>query len=136
MTTAPTELASVRVRYLIDDVRAAVDFYTTHLGFTVDFDAAPAFAAVKRDSVQLLLSGPKSSAARAMPDGETPKPGGWNRIQLIVDDIAGEVARLRASGVTFRNDILSGPGGQQVLLLDPSGNFVELFQPAPRDATH
>lgn len=135
MTTAPTELASVRVRYLIDDVRAAVDFYTTHLGFTVDFDAAPAFAAVKRDSVQLLLSGPKSSAARSMPDGETPKPGGWNRIQLIVDDIAGEVARLRASGVTFRNDILSGPGGQQVLLLDPSGNFVELFQPAPRDAT-
>ncbi|MEV6335643.1 VOC family protein [Nocardia vinacea] len=136
MTTAPTELASVRVRYLIDDVRAAVDFYTTHLGFTVDFDAAPAFAAVKRDSVQLLLSGPKSSAARSMPDGENPKPGGWNRIQLIVDDIADEVARLRASGVTFRNDILSGPGGQQVLLLDPSGNFVELFQPAPRDATH
>ncbi|RDI55462.1 VOC family protein [Nocardia mexicana] len=130
-----TETADLRVRYLIDDVRAAIDFYTTHLGFTVDFDAAPAFAAVRRGPVQLLLSGPKSSAARPMPDGETPKPGGWNRIQLVVDDIAADVARLRSAGVTFRNDILSGPGGQQVLLLDPSGNFVELFQPAPRETT-
>ncbi|MBF6328072.1 VOC family protein [Nocardia transvalensis] len=132
-TTAPTELA--RVRYLIDDVRAAVDFYTTHLGFTVDFDAAPAFAAVVRGPLQLLLAGPASSAARPMPDGATPVPGGWNRIQLIVDDIAAEVARLRDAGVGFRNDIVSGPGGQQVLLHDPSGNVVELFQPAPRPVT-
>ncbi|MEO3757932.1 VOC family protein [Mycobacterium sp. B14F4] len=131
-TTAPTELA--RVRYLVDDVRAAVDFYTTHLGFTVDFDAAPAFAAVVRGRLQLLLAGPTSSAGRPMPDGVTPEPGGWNRIQLVVDDIAAEVARLGDAGVTFRNDILSGPGGQQVLLSDPAGNFVELFQPAPRPA--
>jgi len=132
-TTAPTDLA--RVRYLIDDVRAAVDFYTTHLGFTVDFDAAPAFAAVVRGPLQLLLAGPTSSAARPMADGATPTPGGWNRLQLIVDDISTEVARLRVAGVTFRNDIVSGPGGQQVLLQDPAGNFVELFQPARRDAT-
>lgn len=131
-TTAPTELA--RVRYIIDDVRAAIDFYTTHLGFTVDFDAAPAFAAVVRGPLQLLLAGPTSSAARPMPDGATPTPGGWNRLQLIVDDLAAEVSRLRAAGVTFRNDIVSGPGGQQILLEDPDGNFVELFQPAPRAA--
>ncbi|MET9026542.1 VOC family protein [Nocardia sp. NPDC004168] len=129
-TTAPIELA--RVRYLIDDVAAAVEFYTTHLGFTVDFDASPAFAAVVRGPLQLLLAGPKSSAARPMPDGATPEPGGWNRLQLVVDDIAAEATRLRAAGVTFRNDIVDGPGGQQVLLEDPSGNFVELFQPAPR----
>jgi catechol 2,3-dioxygenase-like lactoylglutathione lyase family enzyme len=127
---APAELA--RVRYIVDDVRAAIDFYTTHLGFTVDFDAAPAFAAIVRGSMQLLLAGPKSSAARPMPDGATPEPGGWNRIQLVVEEIAAEVARLRAAGVSFRNDIISGPGGQQALLQDPSGNFVELFQPAPR----
>ncbi|MFD8248038.1 VOC family protein [Nocardia sp. NPDC059691] len=129
-TTAPIELA--RVRYLVDNVAAAVEFYTTHLGFTVDFDASPAFAAVVRGPLQLLLAGPKSSAARPMPDGATPEPGGWNRLQLVVDDIAAEATRLRAAGVTFRNDIVDGPGGQQVLLQDPSGNFVELFQPAPR----
>ena len=133
MTTESTELA--RVRYLIDDVRAAVDFYTTHLGFTVDLDAAPAFAAVQRGPLQLLLAGPKSSAARPMPDGATPTPGSWNRIQLVVDDISAEVTRLRAAGVTFRNDIISGPGGRQILLQDPSGNFVELFQPAPHAPT-
>ncbi|OBI87073.1 VOC family protein [Mycobacterium sp. 1245805.9] len=121
-----------RVRYLVDDVRAAVDFYTTHLGFAVDLDAVPAFAAVVRGPLQLLLAGPKSSAARPMPDGATPGPGGWNRIQLVVEDISAEVERLRAAGVDFRNDIISGPGGQQVLLRDPSGNLVELFQPAPR----
>jgi catechol 2,3-dioxygenase-like lactoylglutathione lyase family enzyme len=128
MTTAPTELA--RVRYVIDDVAAAVDFYTTHLGFTVDIDAAPTFAAVVRGPLQLLLAGPMSSAARPMPDGATPVPGGWNRIQLVVDDISAEVARLRAAGVPFRNDIISGPGGQQILMQDPAGNVVELFQPA------
>jgi len=133
VTTESTELA--RVRYLIDDVRAAVDFYTTHLGFTVDLDAAPAFAAVQRGPLQLLLAGPKSSAARPMPDGATPTPGSWNRIQLVVDDISAEVTRLRAAGVTFRNDIISGPGGRQILLQDPSGNFVELFQPAPHAPT-
>ncbi|WP_024805465.1 VOC family protein [Nocardia sp. BMG51109] len=132
-TTAPAELA--RVRYLVDDVREAVDFYTTHLGFTVDFDAAPAFAAVVRGRLQLLLAGPKSSAGRPMPDGAVPTPGSWNRFQLVVDDIATEVARLRSAGLTFRNDILSGPGGQQILLQDPAGNFVELFQPAPLDRT-
>ena len=125
----------LRVRYLVDDVRAAVDFYTTHLGFSVDLDAAPAFAAVVRGPLQLLLSGPKSSAGRPMPDGATPEPGGWNRIQLVVEDISAEVERLRAAGVSFRNDVISGPGGQQVLLQDPAGNFVELFQPAPRADT-
>jgi catechol 2,3-dioxygenase-like lactoylglutathione lyase family enzyme len=129
MTITQAEVA--RVRYLIDDVGAAVAFYTTHLGFTVDIDAAPAFAAVRRGPLQLLLAGPASSAARPMPDGATPTPGSWNRIQLVVDDIAAEVARLRAAGVTFRNDIISGPGGQQILLQDPAGNFVELFQPGP-----
>ncbi len=131
MTTPdPTELA--RVRYLVDDVRAAVEFYTTHLGFSVDFDAAPAFAAIVRGPLQLLLAGPKSSAGRPMPDGTTPAPGGWNRIQLAVQDISAEVERLRGEGVHFRNEIISGPGGQQVLMQDPSGNLVELFQPAPR----
>ncbi|MFC9996209.1 VOC family protein [Nocardia sp. NPDC127526] len=128
--TTPTTLANVR--YFIDDVPAAVDFYTTHLGFTVEFDFSPAVAAVARGPLQLLLSGPTSSGARPMPDGAVPEPGGWNRIQLIVDDLAAEVARLRAAGVGFRNDIVSGPGGQQILLQDPSGNVVELFQPAPR----
>jgi catechol 2,3-dioxygenase-like lactoylglutathione lyase family enzyme len=123
-----TELVSVR--YMVADVDAAVDFYTTHLGFTVRMSAAPAFADVTRGRLRLLLSGPASSAGRPMPDGTVPVPGGWNRIHLIVGDIAAEVARLRAAGVTFRNDIVKGPGGQQILLEDPSGNVVELFQPA------
>ncbi len=122
----------VSVRYMVDDVAAAVDFYTSHLGFTPRMSAAPAFADVVRGRLRLLLSGPTSSAGRAMPDGAQPAPGGWNRIHLIVDDIAAEVARLRAAGVTFRNDIVTGPGGQQILLQDPSGNVVELFQPATR----
>ena len=121
----------VNVRYMVDDVEAAVAWYTTHLGFTLLTNAAPAFADVKRGSLRLLLSGPKSSAGRPMPDGERPGPGGWNRIHLIVDDLASEVARLRAAGVEFRNDIVTGPGGSQVLLKDPAGNLVELFQPAP-----
>jgi catechol 2,3-dioxygenase-like lactoylglutathione lyase family enzyme len=115
---------------MVADVDAAVDFYTTHLGFTVRMSAAPAFADVTRGRLRLLLSGPASSAGRPMPDGTVPIPGGWNRIHLIVGDIAAEVARLRAAGVTFRNDIVKGPGGQQILLEDPSGNVVELFQPA------
>ncbi len=126
--TEPTEMVSVR--YLVDDVDAALAFYTAHLGFEPLTNAAPAFADVARGNLRLLLSGPASSAGRPMPDGATPGPGGWNRIHLIVTDIAAEAARLRAAGVTFRNDIVTGPGGQQVLIEDPAGNYVELFQPA------
>ncbi len=126
--TDPEELVSVR--YLVDDVQAAVDFYTGHFGFTLRFSAAPAFADVTRGRLRLLLAGPASSAGRPMPDGRKPGPGGWNRIHLIVPDIAAEVARLRAEGVPFRNGILTGPGGKQILAEDPAGNVVELFQPA------
>ena len=119
----------VSVRYMVEDVDKAIEFYTSHLGFELNMSAAPAFADVVRGNLRLLLSGPKSSAGRPMPDGAQPAPGGWNRIHLIVDDIAAEVERLRAAGLTFRNDIVSGPGGQQILLEDPSGNVVELFQP-------
>jgi catechol 2,3-dioxygenase-like lactoylglutathione lyase family enzyme len=119
----------VSVRYLVDDVEASVEFYTRHLGFAVGINR-PAFADVTRGNLRLLLSGPASSAARAMSDGERPSPGGWNRIHLIVDNVETEVARLSAEGVSFRNQIISGPGGSQVLAIDPSGNFVELFQPA------
>jgi catechol 2,3-dioxygenase-like lactoylglutathione lyase family enzyme len=120
----------VNVRYMVDDVEDAVAFYTTHFGFEVLSNYAPAFADVARGQLRLLLSGPTSSAGRPMPDGRTPEPGGWNRIHLIVEDIAGEVERLRSAGLTFRNDIVSGPGGQQILLEDPAGNPIELFQPA------
>jgi catechol 2,3-dioxygenase-like lactoylglutathione lyase family enzyme len=120
----------VNVRYMVDDVDNAVDFYTAHFGFTVGTSASPAFADVVRGNLRLLLSGPTSSAGRPMPDGSTPEPGGWNRIHFIVEDIAAEVERLRSTGATFRNDIVSGPGGQQILLEDPSGNPIELFQPA------
>jgi catechol 2,3-dioxygenase-like lactoylglutathione lyase family enzyme len=119
----------VSVRYLVDDVEAAVAFYTTHFGFTVLSSAIPAFADVVRGNLRLLLSGPASSAARPMPDGRQPAPGGWNRIHLIVDDIDAEAERLRAAGVTFRNEVIKGPGGRQVVLDDPSGNPIELFQP-------
>jgi len=114
---------------MIDDVPAAIAFYTTHLGFSLDMDASPAFASVSRDGVTVLLSGKASSGRRAMPDGSVPVPGGWNRIQLVVADIASEAERLRAAGLHFRNDIISGPGGSQIVLDDPSGNPVELFQP-------
>jgi catechol 2,3-dioxygenase-like lactoylglutathione lyase family enzyme len=122
----------VSVRYMVDDVAAAVEFYTGLLGFEVLTNFPPAFADVARGKLRLLLSGPASSAGRPMPDGAKPGPGGWNRIHLIVDDIAAEVARLRAAGAPFRNDVLEGPGGKQILLLDPSGNAIELFQPARR----
>jgi len=122
----------INIRYLVDDVDAAVAWYTKHLGFTIISNAAPAFADVKLGALRLLLSGPKSSAGRPMADGERPRPGGWNRIHLIVDDVPAEVTRLRAAGVRFRNDIVMGPGGSQVLLMDPSGNLVELFQPDRR----
>jgi catechol 2,3-dioxygenase-like lactoylglutathione lyase family enzyme len=120
----------VNVRYMVDDVDAAIAFYTTHFGFTVRSNAAPAFADVVRGHLRLLLSGPASSAGRPMPDGRIPAPGGWNRIHLLVDDLATEVERLRGAGLSFRNDIVKGPGGQQILLDDPSGNPIELFQPA------
>jgi catechol 2,3-dioxygenase-like lactoylglutathione lyase family enzyme len=120
----------VNVRYMVDDVDAALAWYTTHLGFTLLSTAAPAFADVTRGSLRLLLSGKTSSAGRAMPDGRLPQPGGWNRFQLVVADLPAEVERLRAAGVTFRNEIVRGPGGAQILLEDPSGNLVELFQPA------
>jgi catechol 2,3-dioxygenase-like lactoylglutathione lyase family enzyme len=120
----------VNVRYMVDDVQSAVDFYTAHFGFTVRSSAAPAFADVVRGHLRLLLSGPRSSAGRPMPDGRTPAPGGWNRIHFVVEDIDAEVARLRLAGLSFRNDIVKGPGGRQILLEDPSGNPIELFQPA------
>jgi catechol 2,3-dioxygenase-like lactoylglutathione lyase family enzyme len=123
--------AMVSVRYMVDDVGEAVEFYTRLLGFEV-LNQFPPFADVARGRLRLLLSGPASSAGRPMPDGAKPGPGGWNRIHLIVEDIEAEVARLRAAGARFRNDVLSGPGGKQILLEDPSGNVVELFQPATR----
>jgi catechol 2,3-dioxygenase-like lactoylglutathione lyase family enzyme len=119
----------VSVRYMVDDVQESIDFYARHFGFTVRHSALPAFADVVRGRLRLLLAGPESSAGRPMPDGRTPEPGGWNRIHFIVDDIAAEVEGLRSAGVKFRNEIISGPGGQQILLEDPAGNPIELFQP-------
>jgi catechol 2,3-dioxygenase-like lactoylglutathione lyase family enzyme len=120
----------VSVRYMVDDVDESIDFYTRHFGFELRQSAAPAFAEVVRGGLRLLLAGPTSSAGRPMPDGRRPAPGGWNRIHFIVDDIASEVDRLRAGGVAFRNEVIRGPGGRQVLVDDPSGNPIELFQPA------
>jgi catechol 2,3-dioxygenase-like lactoylglutathione lyase family enzyme len=123
---------TVNVRYMVDDVAAAVDFYTTHLGFSPLSSMLPAFADVSRGNLRLLLSGPDSSAGRRMPDGARPGPGGWNRIHLITSDLAGEIDRLKKEGVRFRNDVVTGPGGSQILIEDPAGNLVELFQPAAR----
>jgi|SRR5436190_1195923 predicted enzyme related to lactoylglutathione lyase len=120
---------TVNVRYMVNDVQEAVDWYVGNFGFNVVI-ASPAFGSVERGHLRLLLSGPKSSAGRAMPDGRQPEPGGWIRFQVIVDDIAAEVDRLRARGVKFRNEIVTGPGGSQILAEDPSNNVVELFQPA------
>lgn len=120
---------TVSVRYLVDDVATCVQYYTHHFGFSVGV-AAPPFAEVFRGNLRLLLSGPASSAGQAMVDGEQPGPGGWNRIHLIVDDLDAEVRRLTSEGVRFRNEIVKGPGGSQVLAIDPAGNLVELFQPA------
>ena len=122
-------MTTVNVRYMVNDVEAAVAFYTTRLGFTLISKTLPAFADVARGDLRLLLSGPASSAGRPMPDGRRPSPGGWNRIHLVVEDLSGEVDRLRAAGVQFRGDIVTGPGGSQILLDDPSGNPIELFQP-------
>ena len=122
----------VNVRYMVKDVEAAVAFYTTHFGFTLISRAGAAFADVARGDLRLLLSGATSSAGRPMPDGQRPAPGGWNRIQLVVPDLRAEVDRLREAGLRPRNEIVTGPGGSQILFEDPSGNLVELFQPAER----
>jgi catechol 2,3-dioxygenase-like lactoylglutathione lyase family enzyme len=116
------------VRYLVDDVQAGIEFYTEHLGFTLSTSAAPAFADVVRGPLRLLLSGPASSGARATPDDAS--AAGRNRIHLVVDDLEAEVARLRGAGLRFRSEVVAGPGGRQVLVADPAGNLVELFQPA------
>ena len=129
--TATDQYASVR--YLVDDVQAAVDFYTTHLGFTLNSSPAPAFADVVRGPLRLLLSGPASSGARATPDDAA--SAGRNRIHLIVGDLDAEIDRLGGAGLAFRSDLVSGPGGRQILLADPAGNLVELFQPARKAAT-
>lgn len=120
----------VSVRYMVRDVEESVGFYTRHFGFVERHNAAPAFAEVVRGRLRLLLAGPASSAGRPMPDGRKPEPGGWNRIHFVVGDIAAEANQLRSAGVSFRNDIITGPGGQQILIDDPSGNPIELFQPA------
>ena len=120
----------VNVRYMVTDVQSSIDLYTQNFGFTLLSSAVPAFADVQRGALRLLLSGEKSSAGRPMPNGDTPGPGGWNRFELVVEDLVAEVERLRARGVTFRNDIVVGPGGKQILAEDPSGNVVELFEPA------
>lgn len=125
-----TNTEKVSVRYLVDDVEAALAFYKEHFGFERGIVNLPAFAEVTRRNLRLLLSGPTSSAGRPMTDGEVPGPGGWNRIHLLTDDIDSEIARLEAAGVPFRNEAVSGPGGKQVLVLDPAGNLVELFQSA------
>jgi catechol 2,3-dioxygenase-like lactoylglutathione lyase family enzyme len=122
----------INVRYMVDDVEESITYYTKLLGFELLTSSAPAFADVRRGNLRLLLSGPKSSAGRAMPDGAKPVPGGWNRIHFLVDDLDAEVERLRTAGAVFRNDVVEGPGGKQILLQDPSGNIVELFQPASR----
>jgi catechol 2,3-dioxygenase-like lactoylglutathione lyase family enzyme len=119
----------VSVRYIVDDVEEAIGFYTSRLGFELRTSALPAFADVVRGRLRLLLSGPQSSGGRRLPDGRLPEPGGWNRIHLVVDDLGAEVERLRAAGVPFRSDVVTGPGGSQIVLDDPSGNPVELFQP-------
>jgi catechol 2,3-dioxygenase-like lactoylglutathione lyase family enzyme len=123
---------TVSVRYMVDDVAAAIDFYTGHFGFTLQTKALPAFADVTKGNLRLLLAGPPSSAGRPMADGEKPLPGGWNRIHFVVADLRAEIARLEREGVPFRNDVVTGPGGSQVLTQDPAGNLIELFEPARR----
>ena len=117
------------VRYLVSDVDLSVAFYTQHLGFALQQQFGPAMAILRRDDLTLWLAGPMASAARPMPDGRTPEPGGWNRFVLEVQDLPVAAARMRDGGVRFRNEIVDGPGGRQILCEDPSGNVVELFEP-------
>lgn len=126
----PDPKQMVSVRYMVDDVQEAIDFYIKHFGFELRMSATPAFADLARGALRLLLSGPASSAGRAMADGAQPGPGGWNRLHFVVDDLSAEVERFRQEGVRFRNDVVTGPGGSQILVQDPSGNLIELFQPA------
>lgn len=121
---------TVSVRYIVRDVQEALDFYTSHLGFTILTTALPAFADVQRGNLRLILSGPSSSGGRPLPDGTAPQPGGWNRIHFIVEDLDAEVARLQQAGLRFRGAVVSGPGGRQAVFDDPSGNPIELFAPA------
>ena len=118
------------LRYLVNDVETSIAFYTQHLEFTLIERWGPAFAIVAKGDLNLWLSGPETSAARAMPDGRRPEAGGWNRFVIEVEDIAALVASMKAAGVVFRNDVITGPGGQQILAEDPSGNPIEIFQPA------
>ncbi len=125
-------MATVSVRYIVDDVEAAISFYTERLGFSVEFNPGPGFAVLSRGDLHLLLNEPGAGGAgQPMPDGRKPEPGGWNRIQLETRNLAREVESLRGAGARFRNDIVSGNGGKQILLEDPSGNCVELFEPPP-----
>ncbi len=119
-----------QVRYIVDDVDQAVAFYTGKLGFVLAQQFGPAMAILERGDLRLWVAGPPASASKPMPDGTKPVPGGWSRFVITVEDLEGLVARLRQDGVDFRNDIVEGPGGKQILCLDPSGNLVELFQPA------
>jgi len=130
-------MASVSIRYIVDDVDAAIGFYTDYLGFTVDMHPAPAFAMISRGEMRLVLSSPQGSGggAQPMPDGRRPEPGGWNRIMIEVDDLAAEVERLKAAGLRFRNEIVTGIGARQILLEDPSGNPIELFEMLPPTRT-
>jgi len=126
-------MATVSVRYIVDDVEEAIAFYTGRLSFSVELNPAPGFAILSRGDLRLLLNEPGAGGAgQPMPDGREPEPGGWNRIQLEVDDLAGEVGAIRDAGARFRNEIVEGRGGKQILLEDPSGNPIELFEP-PRD---
>lgn len=118
------------VRYLVNDVERSIDFYTKILGFKLDQSMAPAFARVSNNDLTLWLAGPRSSAARPMPDGRQPEPGGWNRFVLVITDLESRVADMKQAGLLFRNDVVTGPGGKQILLEDPDGNVVELFEPA------
>lgn len=126
----PHSISMAQVRYIVDDVEKAIAFYTSKLGFALEQQFGPAMAILKLDDLQLWIAGPPASASKPMPDGSKPVPGGWNRIVVTVDDLEDLVTRLRGEGVGFKNDILEGPGGKQILCLDPSGNIVELFQPA------
>jgi catechol 2,3-dioxygenase-like lactoylglutathione lyase family enzyme len=118
------------IRYMVTDVEESIEFYTKHLGFAMIEKMGPAFAIIEKDDLQIWLSGPQASAARPMPDGRTPQPGGWNRFVIEVIDIEAVVASMKNAGVSFRNEIITGPGGKQILAEDPSGNPIEIFQPA------
>jgi catechol 2,3-dioxygenase-like lactoylglutathione lyase family enzyme len=126
-------MGGANIRYIVDDVDAAIAFYTERLGFELKAHPAPGFAILAREGLNLLLNAPGAGGAgQAMPDGEMPRPGGWNRIQITVPDLARKVTELRESGCAFRNDLVEGQGGDQILLQDPSGNLIELFEPSPR----